>query len=38
MFKLFRLIRGWWRPTGTLEAIYSEAEFITHGADAPVKT
>lgn len=34
----WQMIRGYWSPVGSLEAIYSEADVVSSGADAPVKT
>jgi len=33
----WQMVRGWWSPTGSLDSIYTEAEILKYGADAPVK-
>lgn len=34
----WKMVRGYWCPTGSMEAIYSEADIIKYGADKPVTT
>jgi len=34
----WKMVRGYWCPTGSQEAIYSEADIVQYGADKPVTT
>jgi hypothetical protein len=34
----WKMVRGYWSPTGSMEAIYSEADIINYHADSPVTT
>lgn len=34
----WKMVRGYWSPTGSVDAIYSEAEIFNHRADASVTT